>query len=155
MRKKNHKNHNNKSHLICLYKFTFGFMEPLYFILIICLIYSCNNITKNKQKESQSRFEKINGCEKEVSNKIFDVNGKDSLAWEKSYSDADNQTCDFTAYIVKNKKYKDGILVEKNQYVAGCDECEETPCGTWIYFDSDGKKIKTQEYSACDIKQFE
>ncbi len=74
--------------------------------------------------------------------------------WKKNYKVDSSQTCDFSAYIIYKKKYKNGEIEIESQCVAGSEESEEEPCGTWKYYDNKGKVIKTVKYENCDISKF-
>ena len=129
-------------------------MKFIKFFIVLSLL-SFLNGCKNQSRKPESKFEIINGCKKQISEKLFDRNGKDSLEWIKSYNKSSKETCDFTAYIIKNKKFINGNLIEKTQFISGCDECEEKPCGIWIYYDKNGTKFKERDFGECSLEKLD
>jgi hypothetical protein len=104
---------------------------------------------------SQDTQEMINGCKKIVKH-VSTVNHLlNWTEWEKKYLISETQTCDFSAYIITYRVFKNEKLAEQSQFVAGCDECDETPCGTWIYYGKSGKIKKKIEKGNCNLKQFD
>jgi len=98
-----------------------------------------------------SKFEDINGCKKVVEWKSYDKNLKLKSEWTKKYKIDNTQTCDFSAYTLLKKEYKNGKLIAIKEYFAGSDQSEEEPCGTWKHYDSNGKLIKTEKLGKCGL----
>lgn len=134
-----------------LMKFSIG----LLLVFISIGLTSCGNEVKTVNKDPESKYEMVNGCKKEVSCRLFDKYGKDSLEWVKSYRIDDQQTCDFSSYTIVKKKYIQGKLAEQTRFISGCDECDEQPCGKWKYFDEKGKNIRSEDHGECDPEQFD
>lgn len=101
-----------------------------------------------------SKFEDINGCKKVVEWKMYNKNYELLEEWEKKYKIDSTQTCDFSAYIIYKKSYKNGKIKLISDFMAGSEESEEEPCGSWEYYDNQGKIIKTIKYKNCDITKF-
>lgn len=101
-----------------------------------------------------SASKKINGCDKVIAEKTYSKTGTLLSEWKKEYVIDKRQTCDFSAYIKTEKKYSGKILLQQSQYVSGCDDCEEVPCGTWHIFNNSGKLIETKQLGACSTAQF-
>jgi hypothetical protein len=101
-----------------------------------------------------TKFENINGCKKGVDWKMYDKNWKLKSEWTKKYNIDSTQTCDFSAYTIVKKEYKNEKIFKIEVYFASSDESKEEPCGIWKYYDLNGNITKTIRYGKCDITNF-
>lgn len=93
-----------------------------------------------------SKYDNINGCRKVVEWKSYDKDLKIKSEWEKKFRVDNTQTCDFSAYIVLKKEYKNEKLISIKEYSALSEASEEEPYGTWKYYDSKGNLIKAEKF---------
>lgn len=100
-----------------------------------------------------SKYENINGCQKIVESKTYDKHYNLKSEWIKKYRIDNTQTCDFSAYTIIKKKYKNGKISQIEEYFAGSDESEEEPCGVWEYY-TNNNQIKTKKFIKCDLTKF-
>ena len=77
------------------------------------------------------------------------------MEWQKQYFKTKTQTCDFSAYIITTKHYKQGVLIEVARYISVCDECEKKSCRTWKYYSDTGKLMRTINYGKCNLSTFD
>lgn len=94
-----------------------------------------------------SKYEDINGCRKVVEWKSYDKDLKIKSEWIKKFKVDSTQTCDFSAYTILKKEYKNEKLISIKEYFALSEASEEEPSGTWKYYDSNGKLIKTEKFN--------
>ena len=94
-----------------------------------------------------SKYEDINGCRKVVEWKSYNKYLKLKSEWIKQFKVDSTQTCDFSAYTILKKKYKNEKLISIKEYSALSEASEEEPSGTWKYYDSNEKLIKTEKFN--------
>lgn len=99
-----------------------------------------------------SKYEDINGCRKVVEWKSYDKNLRIKSEWIKKFKVDSTQTCDFSAYTTLKKEYKNEKLISVKEYSALSEASEEEPSGTWKYYNSKGKLIKTENFTLKKIK---
>jgi hypothetical protein len=102
-------------------------------------------------KLDQSKFEMVSGCKKLTSYTSYNGLGEPILEWNKTYSKAKTESCDFTSYIIHEKRYRQNILIAETFKHSGCDDCETYPCGTWQNFDASGKLLDSMVYEPCNL----
>jgi len=94
-----------------------------------------------------SKYEDINGCRKVVEWKSYNKYLKLKSEWIKQFKVDSTQTCDFSAYTILKKDYKNEKLISIKEYSALSEASAEEPSGTWKYYDSKGKLIKTEKFN--------
>lgn len=99
-----------------------------------------------------SKYEDINGCRKVVEWKSYDKDLKIKSEWIKKFKVDRAQTCDFSAYTILKKEYKNEKLISIKEYSALSEASEEEPSGIWKYYDSNGKLIKTEKFNLKNKK---
>jgi hypothetical protein len=102
-------------------------------------------------KVDESKFEMISGCKKMTSYISYNGLGQPMLEWRKEYSKAETESCDFTSYIIHEKKYFQNKLVAESYKHGGCDECESYPCGIWKNYDASGKFLDSAIHEPCSV----
>jgi hypothetical protein len=102
-------------------------------------------------KADESKFEMVSGCKKMISYTSYNSLGEPLLEWKKEYSKAETESCDFTSYIIHEKRYMQNKLVAESYKHAGCDDCEFYPCGIWRNYDAFGSLIDSAVYKPCNV----
>lgn len=100
-----------------------------------------------------NQYASVNGCWKITNSQKIDKSSKLLEEWERFFLIDSTQTCDFSAYKLHKKVYKDGQLILDSHYYAGSEMSTEIPCGNWIYYDQ-GKIIKRKDFGKCNLGQF-
>jgi hypothetical protein len=102
-------------------------------------------------KADESKFEMVSGCKKMISYISYNSLGEPLIEWQKEYSKAETETCDFTSYIIHEKKYMQNKLMAETYMHSSCDDCESYPCGIWRNFDLSGKLLDSTIYESCNV----
>ncbi|NRS90371.1 glucan phosphoethanolaminetransferase (alkaline phosphatase superfamily) [Flavobacterium sp. 7E] len=128
----------------------------------IMLLISTINFAQNKTAYSKdktefyiTKTENINGCRKEVSWRCYNSKTKEIKRESiRDFATDSNQTCDFSAYIVTKKEYREGKLFEVKQYFAGSEQSDEEACGIWKFYNNEGELFDSKKYGECDVLKF-
>ena len=98
----------------------------------------------------ETSFEDINGCRKAISEKLYDKNHQLKSEWHRKFKTDNTQTCDFCAYTINKRIFKNGIINKEEQYFALSEQSEEEPCGQWKFYSEHGKFLTSKTYFPCE-----
>jgi len=96
----------------------------------------------------QGEFE---GCGIRIGEEIaYDSLGRKShfKSFEHFISD-DATGCHETRTVISVTSFHHNGVRKVVSFIESCYECEECPCGTWVYSDSTGATIKREQYEDC------
>jgi len=81
---------------------------------------------------------------------IFDSLGSmiEIISFEHSIDD-DGDGCHDTRSVISKSVFYSNGKTKMSSYIETCYECQECPCGTWVYFDSTGVITKKEQYEDC------
>lgn len=57
--------------------------------------------------------------------------------------------------IISDTFYHTNGIISELRKTKTCYECEEYPCGKWIYYNSNGEVLKSENYESCDDMNFD
>ena len=86
------------------------------------------NFSNDSTEIIETSFENISGCRKAISEKLYDKNNQLKSEWHRKYKTDSTQTCDFSAYTINKRIFKNGIINKEEQYFVLSEQSDEEPC---------------------------
>ena len=108
------------------------------------------NFSNDSTEIIETSFENISGCRKAISEKLYDKNNQLKSEWHRKYKTDSTQTCDFSAYTINKRIFKNGIINKEEQYFVLSEQSDEEPCGRWKFYSEHGKFLTSKNYIPCE-----
>ena len=111
---------------------------------------------KNGNRQLTGEQGRISGCAIPVGDELhFDTSG--TLIQKITYDHfiEEPESCHQIGTVKSFTNYYQNRIIKKSGKIETCYECEECPCGKWLFYDEDGNLERTENYGDCYDSQLD